>query len=124
MSRTALVKSSSFPQWVAGCSLGLGLWLYFGNTVPALRDRAELAVMENDLALLRQRYDTAIGEARLGQGATADFDLQSLFVAIDQKGYTPAEFCAAYPSEPPARAASATADDPAATDAAAGAKFR
>jgi len=101
MSRTALIKPSSFPLWVTVCSLGVGLWLYFGNTVPALRDRDELVSLASDLAVLRQQYDTAIVEARAGHGATADFDLQSLFVAIDQKGYTPAEFCAAYPSGEP-----------------------
>lgn len=98
MSRTASPTPSSFPQWVALCSLGLGVWLYFGNTVPAMHDRDALQALEVDLGTLRQQYDAAIGLARLGHGGTADFDSQALFVAIDKKGYTPAEFCAAYPS--------------------------
>jgi hypothetical protein len=79
-------------------SLGLGLWLFFRNTVPAVDERDHLVGLEQDLVQTRQQYDAWITQARLGHGATADFDLQSLFVAIDRKGYTPAEFCAAYPS--------------------------
>ena len=98
MSRPASPPASSFPHWVALGSLGLGVWLFFANTVPAVGEREHLMALETDQVELRRQYDTWIAQARLGHGATADFDLQSLFVAIDRKGYTPAEFCAAYPS--------------------------
>ena len=97
MSRSAPANPSSFPHWVALCSLGLVLWLFFGNTVPALHEREELRTLHEELLSLRQRYDAAIIEARLGRGSTSDYDLQGLFVAIDQRGYTPAELCASYP---------------------------
>ena len=101
MSRTAISTPSSFPKWVTLCSLGLVLWLFFSNTVPAVRERDFLLALEDNLGDLRQDYDAAIEQARLGNGAAAEYDLQSLFVAIDKKGFTPAEFCAAYPSSSP-----------------------
>ncbi len=108
MSRSAPANSSSFPHWVALCSLGLVLWLFFGNTVPALHEREQLRTLQDELVDLRRRYDAAIIDARLGRGSTSDYDLQGLFVAIDQRGYTPAELCAAYP----AGAAPAESDKP------------
>lgn len=106
MSRPATANSSSFPHWVALCSLGLVLWLFFGNTVPAMHEREELRLLQDELLDLRRRYETAIVAARLGQGGRTDHDLQGLLVAIDQRGYTPAELCAAYPD------AQAAADSP------------
>ena len=116
MSRPASATPSSFPHWVALGSLGLGVWLVFGNTMPAVHERDALNAIDADLREKKQQYDTWIAQARLGHGATADFDLQSLFVAIDRKGFTPAEFCVAYPSNAP--------DDGSARDDEARAKFR
>lgn len=97
MSRPAEAPPSSFPHWVALGSLGLVLWLFFANTVPALHERDALRGLQDELTELRKRYDTAILETRAGQGAANQCDLQSLFVAIDQRGYTPAELCAMFP---------------------------
>ena len=114
MSRPAEPAPSSFPHWVALCSLGLVLWLFFANTVPALHERDELRGLQDELTELRKRYDTAILDARAGQGAAAQMDLQSLFVAIDQRGYTPAELCATFPDAetPGAKAPSTKAKKP------------
>ena len=55
---------------------------------------------------LRNHHDHAIQKARLAgagsrweQDGSEPIDLQSLFVAIDQKGYTISEFCEAWPVE-------------------------
>lgn len=101
MSRPVDSQPSSFPYWVALCSLGLVLWLFFSNTVPALHEREELQKLEHELRDLKTRFDAAITAARLGRGPTAESDLQSLFVAIDQRGYTPAELAAAFPAPAP-----------------------
>jgi len=93
--------NSAFPRWVALASLGVALWLFFANAVPAVRERAELDALGADLGKLRQGYDAAITEARLGRGTNADVDLQSLLVAIDHMGMTPAELCAAHPEKRP-----------------------
>jgi hypothetical protein len=97
MSRTSQQAPSRFPQWVAAGSLVFVLWLFFGNTVPALHEREELRAHAGELARLRASYDAAIQEARLGVGPNAHYDLQALLVAIDQRGFTPLELCAAYP---------------------------
>ena len=100
MTRPEPETPSHFPHWVALASLAFVLWLFFANTVPALRERQELNAHEQDLRQLRTDYDAAIAEARLGVGPNAHFDLQALLVAIDQCGFTPAELCAAYPQQP------------------------
>ena len=97
MTRTSPEAPSRFPHWVAAGSLAFVLWLFFGNTVPALREREELRAHASDHARLRASYDAAIQEARLGVGPNAHYDLQALLVAIDQRGFTPLELCAAYP---------------------------
>jgi hypothetical protein len=94
--------NSSFPMWVAVASLGVALWLFFANAVPAVRERAELQALGDELLQMRHSYDEAIREARLGRGANARVDLQGLLVAIDRLGMTPAELCAAHPEEPAA----------------------
>lgn len=100
MSRSPVEKSSSFPGWVALSSLGIALWLFFANAVPANRERAELRALAGDLETLRRDYDASIAEARLSRGSHAHQDLQALLVAIDRLGLTPAELCAAYPEQP------------------------
>jgi hypothetical protein len=102
MSRTDTEAGSRFPHWVALASLAFVLWLFFANTVPALRERQELRAHDQALVRLRADYDAAIAEARLGIGPNAHHDLQALLVAIDQCGFTPAELCAAYPQRPDA----------------------
>jgi hypothetical protein len=96
MSRTPEAPSR-FPWWVAAGSLAFALWLFFGNTVPAVRERQELHAHADELRELRDSYDRAIQEARLGVGPNAHYDLQALLVAIDRCGFTPHELCAAYP---------------------------
>ena len=105
-----------FPWWVAAGSLAFALWLFFGNTVPALHERQELRAHAQDLLELRETYDRAIQEARLGVGPNAHYDLQALLVAIDECGFTPLELCAAYPERPRAEPA-APGDQPAAEEA-------
>lgn len=87
-----------FPTWVALVSLGLVLWLYYSGTAPAAREREELLQVETELLDLRDRMEHAIAAVRLGRTADTQWDLQSLLVAIDQRGYTPAELCAAFPA--------------------------
>lgn len=101
MTREANDSSTSFPRWVALASLGAALWLFFANAVPAVRERAELETLSQDLEQLRQSYDLAIHEARLSRGAGTQQDLQGLLVAIDRMGLTPAELCALHPAPPP-----------------------
>ena len=100
MSRTDQANPSSFPHWVALTSLGLVLWLFFGNTVPALQEREQLISLKVELQDLWKRYDTAIRATQFGSGVNKDIDFQSLLVAIDQRCLTPAELLAAY-REPP-----------------------
>lgn len=107
MSRTRAEAPSHFPWWVAVGSLVAVLWLFAGNTVPALRERQQLRAYADELAALRRSYDTAIQEARLGLGPGAHHDLQALLVAIDRLGFTPSELCLAYPEA----GATAPADD-------------
>ncbi|MCR9245576.1 MAG: hypothetical protein NXI31_11130 [bacterium] len=103
-------SSSTLPLWVAVACCVAATFLVFGNTLPALEERRELDHVETDLATLHRRYAEAIQLARLA-GARGDsapeLDLQSLFVAIDQKGYTVAEFCAAHASKGDAEPATA-----------------
>jgi hypothetical protein len=101
MSRTSADEPSSFPRWVALFSLGFVLWLFFANAVPAMRERSQLQAHAAELVDLRDRFDVAITEARLGVGQRVHQDLQALLVAIDQHGFTPAELCAAYPAARP-----------------------
>lgn len=86
-----------FPHWVALVSLAAALWLFFSNAAPAARERAELELLVTDLDQLREQYDKAIHEARLGLGDARQQDLQALLVAIDNLGLTPAELCALHP---------------------------
>ena len=101
MSRTPADPNSSFPRWVALASLGVVLWLFFANAVPAVREQAELDALGQDLDRLRQQYEAAIAEVRLGSGANAKHDLQGLLVAIDRMDLTPAELCALHPQAQP-----------------------
>jgi hypothetical protein len=90
------------PLWVALACCVAATLLIFGNTIPAIRAGEKLSQVEDDLETLKRRYDQAIHIAQLSGargGPMAELDLQSLFVAIDQKGYTVAEFCAAHPSD-------------------------
>lgn len=113
MSRTTAEAPSHFPHWVALGSLAFVLWLFFGNTVPALQERQELRNHADQLAKLRTDYDRAIQEARLGVGPNAHYDLQALLVAIDQRGFTPLELCVAYPERSEAPAGVGPDGDPA-----------
>jgi hypothetical protein len=113
MSRTTPEAPSHFPHWVALGSLAFVLWLFFGNTVPALRESQELRAHAEELKSLKASYDAAIQEARLGVGPNAHYDLQALLVAIDQRGYTPLELCVAYPDS---RSAGTGPDDQPAHD--------
>ena len=101
MSRTFADEHSAFPRWVALSSLAFVLWLFFANAVPAMRERSQLQAHAAELVDLRDRFDVAITEARLGCGQRVHQDLQALLVAIDQHGFTPAELCAAYPAARP-----------------------
>lgn len=93
---SAAEPESSFPQWVAWSSLVLALALFFGNTVGAVRERNRLRALGADLHQLRQRYDEALLATRPAS-PTSSADLQTLLVAIDQLGLTPAELLASWP---------------------------
>lgn len=88
---------SSFPFWVALCSLATALVLFFFNTAPALEEQRQLREVAAEVSDLKRRYEEAIRDARFTVGSRLDYDLQSLLVAIDQHGYTPLEICMAYP---------------------------
>ncbi|MCB9885002.1 MAG: hypothetical protein H6838_05890 [Planctomycetes bacterium] len=96
--RTPAAANDSFPRWVALASLVVVLWLFFSNTVPAVRERTELQGVLSDLGDLHRQADKVITERRLGLASDRDLDLQALLVAIDQQGLTPAELCAAHPA--------------------------
>ncbi len=95
---------SSLPLWIAVGCCAVAALLVFGNTIPAMQESDDLSRVDAELDELKHRYENAIRVARLS-GARSDsapeLDLQSLFVAIDQKGYTVAEFCAAHASDEP-----------------------
>ena len=112
MSRTNDEAPSNFPHWVALGSLAFVLWLSFSNLVPAMRERGQLHAMRAEFVKLREDYDVAIQEARLGLGPNAHFDLQALLIAIDQKGYTPFELAVLYPEPAPPAAGDAAAPAP------------
>jgi hypothetical protein len=99
--RAADQSRSSFPQWVAWISLVTAIVLFFGNTVPGVREREGLRHASADLRDLRARYDRALEFARPGTpGATGEReDLQTLLVAIDRLGWTPQELIAQFPAE-------------------------
>lgn len=90
---------NSFPQIVAWVGLVLALLLFFGNTVPAVRERNELRATADELKELRRRYDAAIEHARAGTSFGDRENLQSVLVAIDRIGWTPAELLACYPPD-------------------------
>ena len=94
---------STFPQWVAWGSLVLALGLFFGNTTDALREQDDLARLRAEILTKRMEFDDALARARPGTpGLNGDQeDLQSLLVAIDRLGYTPAELLQHYPEPPP-----------------------
>jgi hypothetical protein len=98
MSHPPTPASSSLPLWIAAACLAAGAWLFCGNTIPALKERTELGRIANELEVLERRCKAAILHAeRSGAGGGDAPDLQSLFVAIDERGYTITEFCAAWP---------------------------
>lgn len=94
---TTAAAANSFPRWVALASLAVVLWLFFGQTVPAVQERDDLQVVLADLRSLRSQFENAITERRLGMTNQDTIDLQALLVAIDQQGLTPAELCATHP---------------------------
>ncbi|HLQ37254.1 MAG TPA: hypothetical protein VK348_05620 [Planctomycetota bacterium] len=106
-------SSSSFPQWVAWGSLALALVLFFGNTVPAVRERAALLKDEAELRDMRQQYEAALAAALPATPVpgNADFDLQTLLLAIDRIGWTPDELLRHFP-EPRAQPTNSAADHP------------
>jgi hypothetical protein len=112
MSRSTAEAPSHFPHWVALGSLVFVLWLFFSNTVPALREQHELRALGGELQKLRTDYDAAIQEARLGLGPNAHYDLQALLVAIDQKNMTPLDLCTLWPEQPRTPSASDPGDEP------------
>jgi hypothetical protein len=90
MSRIEPEAPSTFPHWVALGSLACVLWLFFTNTVSAVRERSDLRAQRAELVTMKRDYDLAIQEARLGLGPNAHFDLQALLVAYPER-----------PAEPP-----------------------
>lgn len=102
-----------FPWVVAWIGLALAVVLLFSNTVPALRDRVELRATARDLQQLRQQYDAAIAHATAAlPGPQGEQDLQSILVAIDRIGWTPAELLRCYPEPPPVAGDAAVDRDP------------
>ncbi|MGE3172777.1 MAG: hypothetical protein AB7O97_09125 [Planctomycetota bacterium] len=91
-------EDNPFPLVVAWLGLGLALLLFFANTVPAVREQKELRATADELQRLRARYDAAIAHAWSGTpGGAGAQDLQSVLVAIDRIGWTPAELLHSYP---------------------------
>lgn len=91
-----------FPWVVAWIGLAVAVVLFFSNTVPAVRERGELRATAADLQTLRQQYDAAIAHATAAlPGPKGEQDLQSILVAIDRIGWTPAELLRCYPEPPP-----------------------
>lgn len=92
-------QNSSFPHWVTWLSLGGAVLLFFGNTVPAMRERKQLQVEQQELALRRQQYEAAMQATRTATPGSNGRrgDLQGLLVAIDRLGCTPEELLRHYP---------------------------
>jgi len=91
-----------FPWLVAWLGLAVAVVLFFSNTVPAVRDRQELRATATDLKALLQKYEAAIAHATAAlPGPQGEQDLQSVLVAIDRIGWTPAELLRCYPEMPP-----------------------
>lgn len=91
-------EDTHFPRVVAWLGLILAVVLFLSNTVPAVRERAELRATAMDLQALRQQYDAAIAHATAAMpGPRGEQDLQSVLVAIDRIGWTPAELLRCYP---------------------------
>lgn len=105
-------ERSSFPHWVAAGCLAIGLWLFFGSTVPALQERDELRGAAAELRALQLRCEQAA--AQLAAAQTSDSDLQSLLVAIDRLGWTPDELLRHHPA--PAEEPQGTTSDQQAAD--------
>ncbi len=97
-------SETPFPTIVAWFCLILSGLLFFRDTVPALRERHHLQATQQDLHRLRADFETALARERAAtpEGAT-EFDLQSVLVAIDRIGWTPAELLSSYaaPANPP-----------------------
>lgn len=95
-------SETRFPWVVAWIGLAVAVVLFFSNTVPAVRERGELRATAADLQNLRQQYDAAIAHATAAlPGPKGEQDLQSILVAIDRIGWTPAELLRCYPEPPP-----------------------
>jgi hypothetical protein len=89
---------TQFPRVVAWLGLVLAVVLFLSNTVPAVRERAELRATAIDLQNLRSQYDAAIAHAIAAMpGPGGEQDLQAVLVAIDRIGWTPAELLRCYP---------------------------
>jgi hypothetical protein len=97
---------TQFPRVVAWLGLVLAVVLFLSNTVPAVRERAELRATAIDLQNLRSQYDAAIAHAIAAMpGPGGEQDLQAVLVAIDRIGWTPAELLRCYPETTVERAA-------------------
>lgn len=89
-----------FPTVVAWGSLLLAVLVFFGNAVPALRERADLRATRARLQELREQYDRALASAwASAPGHRGADDLQSVLVAIDQIGWTPEELLRSHPGD-------------------------
>ena len=89
---------TSFPTTVAWLSLGVSVLLFCGNTVPALRERADLQATQQQVERLRQQFERTLANSRAATPEAAEeIDIQSLLVAIDRIGLTPIELLQANP---------------------------
>lgn len=100
-----------FPRIVAWLALAAAVALFLRNTVPALRERAELRARADEFAELRAQYDAAIAHATAAMPGSPGQDLQAVLVAIDRIGWTPAELLHNYPELPASPGADAASGD-------------
>ncbi len=91
-------QTLSFPMLVTFGAFAAALLLFLTNMAPALRERQLLERAELDQARLRHEYVHRLAELRTRENSR-DRDLQSLLVAIDSLGLTPAELLALHPED-------------------------
>ncbi len=92
------ISKPSFPAVVAGACTAVAVFLYFGNTVDAKRERENLLRIEREVQELTTRYGDKILAERAAAGVDLARDPQALLSAIDRLDLTPEELLREYPA--------------------------
>jgi len=90
MAASANGRSQALPAGIALLSTVVGALLFFTTTVPAARERSELRRIEAEHVRLRDELASRLDDLRRQNTAIGE-DPQTLLLAIDAAGSTPAE---------------------------------